>query len=131
MPFKIVFTFYLKHGKFPFCAPIIRPLSETESQRYCIQLYSDYKSVLPVNIEFIIFGLIIPLGLFKPHLVFAPSCLPSLYIREPPANLPYLLPGHLICFQGHFWPLLLNPPHLEEPNTALVRRENGKKIKLI
>ena len=28
---KNIYTFYLKHQKYPFCAPIFRPLSETES----------------------------------------------------------------------------------------------------
>ena len=28
---KMIYTFYLKHQKYPFCAPIFHPLSETES----------------------------------------------------------------------------------------------------
>ena len=31
MPSQNIFTFYLKHQKYPFCAPIFHPLSETES----------------------------------------------------------------------------------------------------
>ena len=31
LPSKIIYTFYLKHQKYPFCAPIFHPLSETES----------------------------------------------------------------------------------------------------
>ena len=31
MPSKISYTFYMKHQKYPFCAPIFHPLSETES----------------------------------------------------------------------------------------------------
>ena len=31
VPLKIIYTFYLKHQKYAFCAPIIHPLSETES----------------------------------------------------------------------------------------------------
>ena len=33
VPLKVIYTFYLKHQKYPFCAPIFHPLSETES--YC------------------------------------------------------------------------------------------------
>ena len=32
VPSQNIFTFYLKHQKYPFCAPIFHPLSETESQ---------------------------------------------------------------------------------------------------
>ena len=28
---KIIYNFYLKHQKYPFCAPIFQPISETES----------------------------------------------------------------------------------------------------
>ena len=31
VPLKNIYTFYLKHQKYPFCAPIFHPLSETES----------------------------------------------------------------------------------------------------
>ena len=31
VPSKVIYTFYLKHKKSPFCAPILHPLSETES----------------------------------------------------------------------------------------------------
>ena len=31
VPSKNIYTFYLKHRKYPFCAPIFHPLSETES----------------------------------------------------------------------------------------------------
>ena len=31
VPSKVIYTFYLKHRKYPFCAPIFHPLSETES----------------------------------------------------------------------------------------------------
>ena len=31
MPLQIVFSFYLKHIKYPFCAPIFHPISEKES----------------------------------------------------------------------------------------------------
>ena len=33
----MIYTFYLKHQKYPFCAPIFHPLSETESYIMCIQ----------------------------------------------------------------------------------------------
>ena len=33
---KVIYTFYLKHRKYPFCAPIFHPLSETESYAYFI-----------------------------------------------------------------------------------------------
>ena len=32
VPSQISYTFYLKHKKYPFCAPNFHPLSETESQ---------------------------------------------------------------------------------------------------
>ena len=32
MPLKNIYTFYLKHQNYPFCAPIFHPLSETESE---------------------------------------------------------------------------------------------------
>ena len=36
VPLKVIYTFYLKHQKYPFCAPIFHPLSETESYDwYC------------------------------------------------------------------------------------------------
>ena len=31
VPLKVIFTFYLKHQKYIFCAPIFHPLSETDS----------------------------------------------------------------------------------------------------
>ena len=30
VPLKIIYTSYLKHQKYPFCAPIFHPISETE-----------------------------------------------------------------------------------------------------
>ena len=36
VPSKVIYTFYLKHQKYPFCAPIFHPLSETESYAYFI-----------------------------------------------------------------------------------------------
>ena len=33
VPSKVIYTSYLKHQKYPFCAPIFHPLSETESYR--------------------------------------------------------------------------------------------------
>ena len=31
VPSKFIYNLYLKHQKYPFCAPIFHPLSETES----------------------------------------------------------------------------------------------------
>ena len=36
---KIIYTFYLNHQKYPFCAPVFHPLSETESLLICEWLY--------------------------------------------------------------------------------------------
>ena len=34
---QIIFIFYLKHLTYPFCAPIFRPTSETESYVKCVE----------------------------------------------------------------------------------------------
>ena len=41
---KVIYTFYLKHQKYPFCAPIFHPLSETESYFNCVALVSNISS---------------------------------------------------------------------------------------
>ena len=34
---KMINTFYLKHQKYPFCAPIFHPLSDTESKAFILR----------------------------------------------------------------------------------------------
>ena len=45
VPSKNIYTFYLKHQKYPFCAPIFHPLSETESHvSYCNFLHCLFEA---------------------------------------------------------------------------------------
>ena len=44
VPSKVIYTYYLKHQKYPFCAPIFHPLSETES--YIIFIFFSFFKTL-------------------------------------------------------------------------------------
>ena len=46
VPSKNIYTFYLKHRKYPFCAPIFHPLSETESYEIVEHLSDRYSGIV-------------------------------------------------------------------------------------
>ena len=53
VPSKLIYSFYLKHQKYPFCAPIFNPLLETESYVFTYFLDIKIKKVRYFHIEFI------------------------------------------------------------------------------